>query len=553
MAAAVAKGDRAVARPRRCASLEPQSTHLRQDARAQNVCVLLDEIARTSKDVSRTPARLEKVERLASCLRRLEPAEVPAAVAFLAGDLGHGAIGVGWRSLQELPPPATSATLELLEVDAALRRIQATTGAGSQAARRGLLRDLFARATERERGFLFGLLLGDLRQGALEGVMVEALAKAAGVPSNEVRRALMLSGDLGDVATAAIAEGRRGLGRFRLQLLRPLKPMLAHSASDLNDALGRISPAALEWKLDGARIQAHRSGGEVRVFTRNLADITARIPEVVEAVQRLPARSVVLDGEAIALGADGRPRRFQVTMSRFGSKLSVDQMRRTTPLSAFWFDCLHLDGDDLLDLPAADRFEKLASLVPETMQVTRTVTGDRGAAGSFLAAAIQQGHEGVVVKALDAPYEAGRRGSSWLKVKRAHTLDLVVLAAEWGHGRRRGRLSNLHLGARDPVGCGYVMLGKTFKGMTDEMLEWQTGRLLDLETRREGITVFVRPELVVEVAFDGVQSSTRYPGKLALRFARVKRYRLDKGPQDADTIAALQGIHTGELPGPTPE
>ena len=374
--------------------------------------------------------------------------------------------------------------------------------------------------------------------------MADAVARAAGVPAQAVRRAHMLSGDLGAVAAAAIADGEPGLARFRLELFRPLQPMLAGSAADLAEALSRIGRAAVEWKLDGARVQAHRLGDDVRVFTRNLADVTGRVPELVEAVRGLPARALVLDGEAIALD-DGRPRPFQETMSRFGSRLDVAESRRATPLTGVFFDCLHRDGDDLLDRPAAERFAALAEVVPEESRVRRLETADADEAERFLAETLEQGHEGLVVKALDAPYEAGRRGASWLKVKRARTLDLVVLAAEWGHGRRQGRLSNLHLGARDPATGGFVMLGKTFKGMTDAMLEWQTERLLELEIRRDGHVVHVRPELVVEIAFDGVQASSRYRGGLALRFARVKGYRPDKRADEADTIDTVRAVHAG--------
>jgi len=512
--------------------------------------MLLDEIAKTSADVAATSARLAKVARLAECLGHAGREEVAVAVAYLSGELPQGSIGVGWAALRELAPyAAPPPTLELLEVDAAVSRIAVIAGSGSQARRRDELADLFARATEPEQRFLRSLLLGELRQGALEGVMAEAVAKAAGTPAVDVRRALMLAGDLGKVAAAAIGAGREELSRFRLTVLRPVQPMLAQTSDDLADALARIRPAALEWKLDGARIQVHRLAGEVRVFTRNLADITDRVPEIVEAVRELPVEAIVLDGEAIALEADGRPRPFQVTMSRFGSRVNVDELRRTVPLSPFFFDCLHLDGDDLIDRPARERLAALAARLPVSLRVPGIETDDPAEGRRFLEDALVRGHEGVMVKALDAPYEAGRRGSGWLKVKVAHTLDLVVLAAEWGHGRRSGKLSNLHLGARDPAGDGFVMLGKTFKGMTDEMLAWQTERLLELETRRDGHTVFVRPELVVEIAFDGVQTSPRYPGGVSLRFARVKGYRHDKRADEADTIDTVRAIHAGTTTG----
>jgi DNA ligase-1 len=506
--------------------------------------MLLDELTRTSAALAETSARLAKIELLAACLARAGADEVPIVVAYLSGRLPQGTIGVGWAALRE-PPPRTprAAPLELLEVDAAFERIRAATGKGSQAARRDVLAGLFERAGDLERRFLVGLLSGELRQGALEGLMVEAVAAAAEVPASDVRRALMLAGELGPVAEAALAKGIDGLAGFHLKVLRPVQPMLAQTADDVEAALGRISPAAVEWKLDGARLQVHRLRGQVRAFTRNLADVTDRVPEVVEAVGGLPLRAVILDGEAIALRPDGRPHAFQTTMSRFGSRLDVAGQRDSTPLSVFFFDCLHVDGEDLIDRTASDRFAALDGHLPRQLRVPRVVASTADEAGRLLEEALEHGHEGVMVKALDAPYEAGRRGASWLKVKRAHTLDLVVLAVEWGHGRRRGWLSNLHLGARDPESGGFVMLGKTFKGMTDEMLSWQTERFLALETGRDAYTVFVRPEQVVEVAFDGVQSSPRYPGGLALRFARVKGYRPDKRPEDADTIATVRAIH----------
>jgi ATP-dependent DNA ligase I len=503
--------------------------------------VKLEEIVATSGAIGRTRSRTAKTELLASCLRRLQPEEVPIAVAYLSGKLPQGTIGVGWASLRERPPPAAASTLGLIEVDAALERIRLAVGTGSQAARRSELSALLGAATEPEQEFLSRLLIGELRQGALEGSVVEGVAAAAGVPAAQVRRALMLEGDLGTVAAAAIAEGEAGLRRFGLTVLRPVYPMLAQTAADTADALGRIHPADVEWKLDGVRLQVHVLEGEVRAFARTLADVTDRVPEVVDAMSGLPFEAAILDGEAIALRPDGRPHPFQVTGSRFASRTDVEAQRRSTPLSPFFFDLLHLDGEDLIDRPARERLDIMDRRLPRGLQVPRMVAGDAATAEGFLDDALAHGHEGVMVKALDAPYEAGRRGAGWLKVKRAHTLDLVVLAAEWGHGRRQGWLSNLHLGARDPNG-GFVMLGKTFKGMTDEVLAWQTERLLELETSREGIVVHVRPELVVEVAFDGLQASPRYPGGMALRFARIKGYRHDKHPGDADAIDTVRAI-----------
>jgi DNA ligase 1 len=501
--------------------------------------MLLAELTATSQAVRATPARTEKIERLAETLRRMRPDEVAVGVAYLSGELRQRQIGVGYRSLRELPAPAVQATLELVEVDAACEAIGALAGPGSQSARRAALAALFARATEPEQRFLVALLTGELRQGAQEGVVVEAVARAAGVPRDAVRRALMLSGDLGVMATAALSGGVEALRAVGLQVGRPIQPMLAAPGEDVGAALERTGPAAVEYKLDGARLQVHRRGDEVRAFTRSLDDITARVPEVVEAALALPARELVLDGEAIALKADGRPHRFQVTASRFGSR-SADA---AVPLTPLFFDLLHLDGTDLIDRPGAERAAALGALVPAASRVPRALIADAPGAQAFLDAALAAGHEGVLVKSLEAPYAAGRRGAGWLKVKPRHTLDLVVLAAEWGHGRRRGWLSNLHLGARDPSGADFVMLGKTFKGLTDAMLTWQTERLLALEVARDDWTVHVRPELVVEIAFDGVQTSTRYPGGVTLRFARVLRHRPDKSAAQADTLDAVVAVH----------
>jgi DNA ligase 1 len=390
------------------------------------------------------------------------------------------------------------------------------------------------------------LLLGELRQGALEGVMLEAVARAVGASSRDVQRAFLLQGSLTAVAEAALREGVAGLRSFQLEVGRPIRPMLAQTAADLPTALARTGPAAVEWKLDGARIQVHVRGSQVRVFTRSLDDVTARVPELVEAARALPAQSVLLDGETLALREDGRPYPFQVTAGRFGSRLDPERMRASLPLTPFFFDLLHVDGEDLVDRGVAERHAALAALVPERWQVPRIVTDDPLVAAGFLSDTLQRGHEGVLVKSLSAPYEAGRRGAGWIKVKPRHTLDLVVLAAEWGHGRRQGLLSNLHLGARHPASGEFVMLGKTFKGLTDEMLAWQTHRLLELELARDRGVVFVRPELVVEVAFDGVQRSPRYPGGVTLRFARVIRYRPDKAADEADSIDQVRAIGANE-------
>ena len=505
--------------------------------------VLLVELVEASDAVGATSSRLAKVERIAAALEHLAPDEVAAGVAFLSGELRQRQIGVGWAALRDLPPPAAEPSLTVAEVDAAFERIGALTGPGSQAARRDALAELFGRATEREAHFLRRLFGGELRQGALEGVMVQALARAAGAPLDAVQRAFMLRGDLAAVAAAALADGPAALDRFALEVGRPVRPMLARPAKDVGDALERLGEAGVEWKLDGARVQIHRFDDDVRVYTRSLDDVTARVPELVEATLALPVRVAVLDGEAIALRPDGRPEPFQVTASRFSRR-----QERGVPLDLFLFDVLHVDGEDVLDRPGAERAALLAEVSPEALRTPRQVVAGHAAAQAFLDDALARGHEGVMLKALDQPYVAGSRGAGWLKVKPVHTLDLVVLAAEWGHGRRRGRLSNLHLGARDPSGDGFVMLGKTFKGLTDEMLRWQTGKLLELETGRDRYVVHVRPELVVEIAFDGVQTSPRYPGGVALRFARVVRHRPDKPAAQADTIESVLAFRTPESP-----
>jgi len=503
--------------------------------------VLLAELAEVSRTVAATSARLAKIDALASALRSATPDEAPIVVAWLSGELPQRQIGVGWAALRSAPPPAAAPSLTVAEVDEAFGRIGAQSGKGSAAERKRLIGEVLAAATSDEQYFLVRLLSGELRQGALDGVMTEAVARAADVPVAQVRRAVMLRGSLPAVAGAALSGGTAALDAFGLLVGQPLKPMLAASEPSITDALAKIGgPAAVEWKLDGIRVQAHISGnGGIRLFTRTLDDITARLPEVVAALAALPVRDAVFDGELIALRPDGRPYPFQDTSARAASDVALE---KPVPLSVFLFDVLHLDGADLIDLPDEERHEALAKVVPAEMLMPRLVTGDADQATAFFTDAVAGGHEGVVVKALTAPYAAGRRGAGWIKVKPRHTLDLVVLAVEWGHGRRQGWLSNLHLGARDPATGGWVMLGKTFKGLTDELLTWQTERLLQLEDHRDDWTVYVRPELVVEIAFDGVQRSPRYPGGVALRFARVLRYREDKPAAEADTIDSVRAI-----------
>jgi DNA ligase 1 len=632
-----------------------------------NAVVLLRELVQTSEAVAGTSGRTAKITEIAALLRRAVPGEVPVVVAFLSGELRQRQIGVGYASLGDLfrlgssgpgsrpeePPapeaapagaaeadsapadgrpasavsadavpadeaaadsapadgaPAEAGPLTVAETDAVFEVIGQVAGAGAQAERRRLLAGLFGRASDAEREFLVRLVAGDLHQGALEGVMTEAVARAAGVPAGEVRRAHLLAGSLPLVAQAALTAARipapgsgqasgsgpatepgpaagvtdqpgepaepgapatepasavnaarAALRAFGLKVGRPLRPMLASSAATVADAFARLSPAVVEWKIDGIRIQVHRSGAEVAVFTRTLDDITVRVPEITEAVAALEVRSAVFDGEAVALAPDGRPRPFQVTASRAGSHMDVARQRADTPLTPFFFDVLHLDGTDLIDEPAHLRQARLAAVMPAHLLVPRLVTGDTEAAGAFFAAAVGRGHEGVVVKSPEGRYAAGRRGREWIKVKPRHTLDLVVLAAEWGHGRRRGWLSNLHLGARDPATGTLVMLGKTFKGLTDQMLTWQTNRLLDLadppgpgpagDRKNAHGVLRVRPELVVEIAFDGVQASPRYPGGVALRFARVLRHRPDKPAAEADTIGSVLALWTGDHAG----
>ncbi|NMO55611.1 ATP-dependent DNA ligase [Actinoplanes sp. TBRC 11911] len=500
--------------------------------------MLFLDLAATSAAVTAVPGRKAKIELMADALRRLEPDEIAAGSAYLAGELRQRQTGVGYASLRDRPPAAAEATLSVAAVDAAIAEISAVAGAGSQARRRELLNALFAAATTDEQRLLIGLFGGELRQGAQAGLLADAIAKAAEVPVTAVRRALLLSGDLKQVAVAALTGGAAALAEISLRVGTPLSPMLAQSAPDVSAALlATGAPATVDVKLDGIRIQVHRSGDEVAVFTRSLDDITPRMPEVVAAVRSLPVREIVLDGEAMALDATGRPRPFQETSSRAATRGAA-----AVALSPYFFDLLHLDGTDLLDRPGRERWAALADALPGSLIVGRTTATSEEEAAAAFAAALADGQEGVVIKAVEAPYDVGRRGSAWVKVKPRHTLDLVVLAVEWGHGRRRGWLSNLHLGARDPRTGGFVMLGKTFKGLTDELLRWQTERFKELATSDNGWVVEVRPEQVVEIAFDGVQASPRYPGGVALRFARVLGYREDKRAEEADTIDMVKEI-----------
>lgn len=513
--------------------------------------VLLLDVASTSLTVGGTSSRLTKVAHIADLLRRTaeelpaDPQAVAVVVSWLSGELRQRQIGVGWASLRERPRPAADPTLTVTAVDATFCQIGAVAGKGSQARRAEMLHALFAAATETEQAFLVRLLGGELRQGALAGIMADAVAKAAGIPVASVQRAAMLGGDLPAVAVAALSGEPAALGAFTLRVGRPVSPMLAQTATGVADAIERHDGTTIfEAKLDGARVQIHRAGDRVTVYTRSLDDVTARLPEVVEATLALPATDLIADAEAIALRPDNRPHRFQVTASRFGRSVDVAAAVAAQRLSVFFFDILHRDGTDLLDAPTTDRLAALDALVPPDQRVDRLTTSDPSEAARFLDATLAAGHEGVMAKAPRAPYLAGRRGAGWLKVKPVHTLDLVVLAVEWGSGRRRGKLSNIHLGARDPASGEFVMVGKTFKGMTDAMLDWQTARFSELAFGgTDGYVVRLRPEQVVEIALDGVQKSSRYPGGLALRFARVVRYRDDKGPAEADTIDAVRALY----------
>jgi DNA ligase 1 len=509
---------------------------------------LLAEVVRTSTQVAGESSRLAKIRSIADCLRRLEPEEVDIAIAYLSGETRQGKLALGHSTLRSCMHGASAASvLTLQDVDAAFAALKSIKGKGAAGRRSELLRRVFEKATAQEQDFLVRLILGELRQGALEGVMLDAVAAAAGLPVADVRRAATFAGGVAPVARAVLAGGAAALAGFAIRLMQPVLPMLAQPAEDVKAAMAQLGTAILEWKLDGARVQVHKSGDDIRVFTRNLNEVTGAVPEVVDALKDAKARSLILDGETIALRADGRPHPFQLTMRRFGRKLDVGALRNELPLSVFFFDCLFADGKALVDRPASERHDLLRASLPAALVTPSLITDDVEKASAFYAEALARGQEGIMAKAMHAPYESGRRGAGWLKVKRARTLDLVVLAAEWGSGRRRGWLSNLHLGARDPASGGFVMLGKTFKGLTDEMLEWQTQAFLAREVGREDWAVRVRPELVVEIAFNDLQESPHYPAGLALRFARVKGYRPDKRPEEADTIDTVRRIYEESL------
>jgi DNA ligase-1 len=511
--------------------------------------MLLSDLTDLVSRVRATSRKTDKVALIADLLSRSRERETELVALYLTGRLSQGRIGIGWRAIEAAMPasPPSGEEPTLTEVDRVLAQLSADGGPGSAGRRRAALGALLERADEPGRQLLAQLLMGEVRQGALDGLVREAIARAAHLPASSVRRASMFAEDIGRLARVALTEGEAGLGRFSLRVLSPIAPMLASPADDVDDALNRLGEAAFEQKVDGARIQVHREGDTVRVFTRQLLDVTDRVPEVVEWVRSLPIRELVVEGEALALRENGRPHPFQVTMRRLGRSKDVEEARRSLPLSAFYFDCLYIEGEgSLIALPYAERIVRLARVASPERQLPRVVTGRPDEAEVFLARALEAGHEGAMAKSLQAPYVAGQRGLHWLKLKPAKTLDLLVMAAEWGSGRRKGWLSNLHLGARDTGSGSPVMLGKTFKGLTDAMLRWQTEKLLSLETGRDQWTVHVRPELVVEVAFSDVQESPRYPAGLALRFARVKRHRPDKGADEADTLRTVRALFEGQ-------
>lgn len=513
------------------------------------------EIVAASSDVASTRSRKQKTERIASLLSRLEPDEVRPAVGFLCGELRQGKLGVGYRTLQQLrkTPSTAEPNMSALELDAVFQELSQLAGKGSAKRQSALLGDTFARLTEEERDFVSRLMVGELRQGALEALVVEALGAATKIPAPALRRAMLFAGDATEVAVRALSGGEAALAELSIQLFRPLRPMLAQTAKDVADAVTRLAPCAFEQKLDGARIQVHRDGERIAIYSRHGNEVTSALPEVVDLVRTFRAHSLVLDGEAIAMKADGRPQPFQVTMRRFGRRLDVAEQREALPLSAYFFDCVYRDGEVLVELSNEARWAALSLAVPEAYRVLRRVVSTVAEGEAELSASLKSGHEGVVVKSLASTYEAGRRGAGWLKLKPAPTLDLVVLAAEWGSGRRKGWLSNLHLGARDPSTGGFVMLGKTFKGLTDQVLTWQTEKLLSLATEKSDWVVHVRPELVVEIAFDGLQQSPHYPGGMALRFARVRHYREDKPAGEADTIDFVRSLYERGIGGSSDE
>jgi len=508
------------------------------------VMILFSDLIKVSKKVGSTTKKKEKISILAHFFQQARGKEIALAASYLSGQLPQARLGIGWATLQEALEDITDRfrPLSLTEIDRLLEGIAKEVGAGSSEKRLRLLREAFSYLKKNEREFLIKLILGEIRQGASEGLVLEAIAQASSISIDQVRQSFMFSGDIGEIARVAGEEGIAGLSHIQPELFHPISPMLANPAEGEAEALERLGEAGWEYKIDGARVQIHKEGEKVQIFTRHLKDVTESIPEIVELAKTFPFESGILEGEVIALRENGSPLPFQTTMRRFGRIQEVKRMQKEIPLTSYFFDLLYLDGNPLFNTPYRDRFELLSKKIPSKYMIPQIITRNEKEAKDFLKRSLEIGHEGLMAKGLDTPYIAGHRGYYWLKIKPAQVLDLVVLGAEWGHGRRKGWLSNLHLGARDKESGEFVMLGKTFKGLTDEMLRWQTKKLLELETTRDARTVYVRPELVVEVAFGEIQESPRYSGGLALRFARVKRYREDKSSQEADTIQKVWRI-----------
>ncbi len=506
--------------------------------------LFLKNLAEISERVSATTKKKEKASLLAHFLREAKGKEIFLVAFYLSGELPQGRLGIGWAALQEALRGASFEPnpLSLMNLDLYFESIATEKGPGSSGRKVQTLREILSRSEEREKEFLIKLIMGEIRQGALEGLILEALVQATSAPINLLRRSLMFSGSIGEVARTAIEEGASGLSRFQPKLFHPISPMLASPVEGEDEAMDRLGEAGWEYKIDGARIQVHKDGEEIRIFTRHLKEVTESVPDIVHLTKQFPTDKAIFEGEAIALRDDGRPLPFQTTIRRFGRIQDVERIQKEIPLKPFFFDILHMDGQSILDVPYAIRFGQLTERMPSEYLIPRIVTADEVKIRDFLFQSLKAGHEGLMAKGLDSPYVAGQRSFLWLKIKPAQTLDLVILAAEWGHGRRKGWLSNLHLGARDAESGKFIMLGKTFKGLTDEMLEWQTKKLLELEIGRDEWTVYVRPERVVEIAFNDLQESPHYPGGLALRFARVKRFREDKSPLDADTFQKVRTI-----------
>jgi DNA ligase-1 len=506
--------------------------------------LFLRDLVDISEKVGATPKKKEKASLLAQFIRRAREKEISLAAFYLSGELPQGRLGIGWATLQEAfkgssfqPNP-----LSLIDLDLYLESIAREKGSGSSGRKVQSLREILSHSEEREKEFLAKLIMGEIRQGALEGLVLEALAQATSLPIDLLQRSLMFSGSIGEVARTAVEEGASGLFRFQPKLFHPISPMLASPVEGEVEAIERLGEAGWEYKIDGARIQVHKDGEEIRIFTRHLKEITGSVPEIITLAKKFPMDKAIFEGEAIALREDGRPLPFQTTMRRFGRIQDVEKIQKEIPLKPFFFDLLHLDGESLIENSYKERFGQLSERIPPEYLIPRMVTAEGQKVQEFLLQSLKEGHEGLMAKGLDSPYVAGQRGFLWLKIKPTQTLDLVVLAAEWGHGRRKGCLSNLHLGAKDAESGEFVMLGKTFKGLTDEMLQWQTKKLLELEIARDEWTVYVRPELVVEIAVNDIQESPRYPGGLALRFARVKSFREDKSPSEADTFQKVRAI-----------